>query len=204
MAQIVIIKGVEIEKYLDELAKMRLEYFKEFPYLYEGDWENERGNLSKLADDQHSILVLAFEGQEIAVVSTATPLKGEYVEVPEAFFNDLGFANEDLYYFGEIIVHQKFRGYGLATRIFKEQEKYAEDLGFKAICFLVVEREDNHPLKPEAYRENDVKWEHLGYHRTDKAIFFEWPTIQATGPAKNIKNKLVFWMKVISSMILAG
>lgn len=198
MAQMVILKGTEIKNYSDELAKMRLEYFKEYPYLYRGDLENERKNFRNLADNWRSILLIALEGQEIAAVSTATPLDSGYVDVPQDIFRNMGFINQDLYYFGEIIVHQKFRGIGLASQIFKEQEDFAGILGYQAVCFLAVEREQNHPLKPVDYQENDSIWEHLGYQKTNKEVFLEWPTAQSNGTVENTKNKLVFWIKVIN------
>lgn len=198
MAQMVILKGTEIKNYSDELAKMRLEYFKGFPYLYEGNLENERRNFRKLTDNWRSILLIALEGQEIAAVSTATPLDSGYVDVPQDIFRNMGFINQDLYYFGEIIVHQKFQGKGLASQIFKEQEDYAGILGYQGVCFLAVERDHNHPLKPVGYQENDSIWEHLGYQKTNKVVFLEWPTALSNGKVENIKNKLVFWIKIIN------
>jgi hypothetical protein len=42
-----ILKGNKIENYIDDLGGVRIEIFKEFPYLHDGTMEYERKYLSR-------------------------------------------------------------------------------------------------------------------------------------------------------------
>ena len=46
--KVVKVKGKEILPYIEALGKLRIEIFKEFPYLYAGDMEYERKYLNTL------------------------------------------------------------------------------------------------------------------------------------------------------------
>ena len=55
------VTGIAVEPWLDELAKLRIEVFRDFPYLYEGDLAYERRYLDRYAQSDQSVFVLALE-----------------------------------------------------------------------------------------------------------------------------------------------
>lgn len=72
------LKGEEGRRYLNELARLRLEVFREFPYLYEGDFDYERKYLSRYFNCEDSLIVFALNDNEKAVgMSSCLPLMSE-------------------------------------------------------------------------------------------------------------------------------
>ena len=57
------LSGKEILPYLDDLAKLRIEVFREYPYLYDGSIEYELQYLKMLREATRGVLVAALEGQ---------------------------------------------------------------------------------------------------------------------------------------------
>ncbi|MCL5780740.1 MAG: GNAT family N-acetyltransferase [Firmicutes bacterium] len=200
MLEILFLKGKEAEQHVNELAMLRIKYFREYPYLYDGNLEYERLYLGSYINNEKAILVLAKDCDKIIGLSTAIPLVSDYhiLEGAADIFSNSGLKPDEFYYFGEIIILPEYRGRGIASLIFKQQEEYARSLGYKGVCFLVVIREGDHPLKPKDYEEPDAKWMHMGYEKTNTYTYFEWPTIQPSRETENVNNKMVYWIKKLT------
>lgn len=54
-------RGPEITPWLDDVARLRVAVFRDWPYLYEGDAEYERDYLGAYARSAESVFVLAME-----------------------------------------------------------------------------------------------------------------------------------------------
>ena len=68
------VTGFAVEPWLDELAELRIEVFRDFPYLYEGNREYERRYLDRYAQSDRSVFVLALEFNRLVGAATALPL----------------------------------------------------------------------------------------------------------------------------------
>lgn len=66
-----------IEPYLNKIGELRIQVFREFPYLYDGDVEYEKEYLQKYLDSDESIAVLVFDKDNMVGCSTALPLEDE-------------------------------------------------------------------------------------------------------------------------------
>lgn len=192
-----LLEGKEAPKYLNELALWRIRYFREYPYLYDGNLSYEKQYLNGFIKEEKALLVAVKDGEKLAALSTALPLESDYeiLESIEGLCEETGVQADEYFYFGEIIILPEYRGQGLASLIYSLQEDYAKDLGFKSCCILVVVREESHPLKPENYVESDIIWSHLGYKKSNVFTYFEWPTIMPGGKTETVKNKMVYWTK---------
>lgn len=73
--------GADIRPYLADLARLRIQVFREWPYLYAGDAAYEAEYLKVYLRSSRSIVILAFEQQQLIGASTGLPL----VEESEAF-----------------------------------------------------------------------------------------------------------------------
>ncbi|WP_083250574.1 nitrilase-related carbon-nitrogen hydrolase [Acidihalobacter aeolianus] len=73
-----------------ELARLRIEVFRDFPYLYEGDLDYEARYLETYIRAPGSVVVLALDGDRAVGASTAVPLVHETEEVRRPFA-DAGF-----------------------------------------------------------------------------------------------------------------
>lgn len=158
--------GREIGPVLADLARLRIEVFRAFPYLYDGDFEYEARYLHDYAKAEDSVLVIAAEGDTIVGASTAAPMRHQKREF-RAPFESRGFDTEKLFYFGESVLLPDFRGRGIGHAFFDHREAHAKERGATAACFAAVVRSDEHPAKPPNYRPLDAFWTGRGYARIE-------------------------------------
>lgn len=192
IVEILRLSGKQVEKYLEEVASLRISVFREFPYLYDGSAEYETDYLRVYAESPRSVFVLAIEDGKVVGASTGVPL----VDADEAFrkpFVNAGIDPASVYYFGESVLEKSYRGRGIGHRFFDEREAHAREHGFKVTAFCAVERDAGHPLKPDDYRSNDAFWIKRGYTKTPElAATLEWQQVDET---EEVLNALVFWVK---------
>ena len=189
------VTGNEVLKFIPEIAKLRIEIFSEWPYLYEGDLEYEMKYLKKFAECKESVMVVAFDNDQVIGVSSGLPLSDEDEAVKKPF-KEGGEAVEDYFYFSESVLKKSYRGHGLGSQFFKEREEHVKHLGrFKKICFCAVVREKDDPRKPEDYFQLDSFWERKGYaKRDDRVCYFSW---KEHGMEEETTKPLCCWSKVI-------
>jgi hypothetical protein len=76
-AEMEILRGQDLAPYLKRLSQLRMAHYKGYPYLYEGSDDHEREYISDFPNNQHSILVGAFEDGELEGFVLGTPLEGD-------------------------------------------------------------------------------------------------------------------------------
>ena len=189
------VSGEELRESLGEVARLRIEVFREYPYLYEGSEAAEQEYLESYATSRRAVLVLARSNGEVIGASTGMPL----VEADEAFqrpFVQTGEDLDDWFYLGESVLRGEFRGNGVGHRFFEEREAHAVGLGFRKLAFCSVVRPEGHSLKPEGYRPHDLFWKKRGYAiRPDWRACLGWQQVDSGG--EDVRNELVFWTKKI-------
>lgn len=190
------VRGALAEPYLDALARLRIEVFREFPYLYDGSAEYEHGYLRSYATSDKSTLVIAVDAalDEVVGVSTALPLRDH--DDAEALAPALvlaGYAPEQTYYFGESVLRRTYRGRGIGHAFFDAREQAARELGFTLAAFCAVERPLDHPARPHDYVPHDAFWTRRGYvRRADLVARFAWRDL---GETHDTSKPMVFWLK---------
>lgn len=190
--RIQVVTGSEVLPWLHDLAALRIRVFREFPYLYDGSMAYEREYLTEYADSERGLIVLALDGPQVVGCSTGLPL----TEADPAFakpFADHGRTIEDVFYFGESVLENGYRGHGLGHRFFDEREAHAAGLGYPVTAFCAVARPPDHPLRPDNYRPLDVFWNKRGYRKhPELEARFSWKDIDQ--PEESPKS-LVFWLR---------
>lgn len=191
--QVEIVHGKAVTPYIPDLARLRIEVFRAFPYLYEGSADYEATYLSTYAASPESLFVLAFDGGRIVGASTGVPMADE-TEAFKAPFVAAGLDPERIFYFGESVLLAAYRGRGLGVRFFEEREAYACRLGrFDWCAFCAVERPADHPLRPADYVPLNDFWTKRGYvHRPDLRTTYSW---QDVGEAEETAKPMSFWLK---------
>lgn len=191
--RVLTVTGAEIAPFLPALAALRIRVFRDWPYLYDGDLGYEAQYLQTYSRSPHSLFVLALDGDEIVGCSTGIPLSDETAAC-QAPFLDAGIAPQDVYYFGESVLDQRYRGRGLGQRFFDEREAHAAALGgFAYTAFCAVVRADNDPRRPSGYRPLDSFWRSRGYaQREELTATFEWREI---GEAESSGKAMRFWLR---------
>ncbi len=188
--------GEAISGLFDDLARLRIRVFRDYPYLYEGSADYERGYLATYAKSPEALLFAVYDGKEMVGATTCIPLADETDEVKEPFIQN-GFNISEIFYFGESILLKPYRGLGLGHRFFDVREAHAAASDdYKTTCFCSVSRPDHHPAKPDGYRPNDAFWLKRGYtpHPTLKS-FFDWTDI---GDLHSTSKPMVYWTRPLS------
>jgi GNAT superfamily N-acetyltransferase len=190
------LEGREINDYIDDLARLRIEIFKGFPYLYEGDLDYERRYLAHYLDSKDSVLVVALDGSHVVGVSTGMPM----VDADEAFqrpFIELGYDIERVFYFAESVLDESCRGQGIGVRFFDEREAHVQRLGrFDWMCFAAIVRSPDHPMQPADYRLLHDFWRKRGYERRpEMRATFRWKEVGSTEENQHVME---YWIKPVS------
>ena len=185
--------GAEVEPWLHAVAALRIAVFREWPYLYDGDFDYEAKYLATYAGSTASLFVLAFDGDKLVGASTGIPLDHETSAFKQAFFAR-SIPYGDVFYFGESVLLKDYRGHGLGHRFFDEREGYARKLDrFAITAFCAVERREDDARRPQGFRGNDAFWTKRGYQRQDDMFCqLEWQEIGHDMPSC---HRLRFWMR---------
>jgi GNAT superfamily N-acetyltransferase len=157
------LSGEALERALPGLARLRIEVFRDFPYLYDGSLEYEERYLRTYAETPGSVIVGAFAGDRLIGAATALPMRGE----PESVTGPLraaGYDIERLFYLGESVLEKAWRGRGIGVRFFHERETWARRTGdYDHAVFCAVIRPPDHPRRPPGYVPLDEFWRRRGY-----------------------------------------
>src|SRR4051812_1177856 len=93
------LSGAAIATRLDDLARLRIEIFRSWPYLYKGSLAHERHYLPRYAEAKTGTLIVAETVDRIVGASTALGLDEEddYIQKP---FLKAGMDLGSIFYFG--------------------------------------------------------------------------------------------------------
>lgn len=183
--------GAEITSALDDLARLRIAVFRDFPYLYDGDAGYERDYISEFAAAPNAALIAAFDGARIVGAATSSPMAAQKTEFQQPFI-DRGIDVTRLFYFGESVLLPEYRGQGIGHAFFDAREEAGRRIGATQATFCAVVREADHPARPLDYQPLDMFWNKRGYHPVDGMIGdFPWKEI---GSADGAPHAMQYWM----------
>ena len=186
------ISAEELPPYIPALARLRINVFREFPYLYSESEENERRYLNTYLNSRNFCLFAAFDGDEMVGATTCLPLKEEKEEVKIPFL-EAGLALEVFTYFGESVLLAPYRGSGIGKKFFLLRESQALLFNTPYTTFCSVDRPADHPLRPEEHRFLDSFWEKAGYKKKENLkCTMEWEEIPSH---QRKQHRLTFWIK---------
>lgn len=185
--------GADIEPFLDDLARLRIEVFRAFPYLYEGSMTYEQSYLKTYARSPDSLFVLARDGDQVVGAATGIPMADETEEFRRPF-RERGMDPERIFYFGESVLLPAHRGQGIGVGFFEHREDFARKLGrFDHCCFCAVERPADHPRRPEEYTPLDQFWHNRGYQKlSDLQTHYRWTDVGDDEPSDKL---MTFWLR---------
>jgi GNAT superfamily N-acetyltransferase len=199
MEKTIVIKrfsGEALAGWLDEVARLRIAVFREFPYLYDGTMNYEQEYLKTYIRCPQAVVVVAFEGEEVVGASTGIPMAHEDTAF-RAPFEKHGFDPARIFYCAESVLRSDYRGRGIGVRFFAEREAHARELGgFDWYAFCAVVRPADHPLRPAGYQPLDRFWQKRGYKKhPELQAHFSWKDIDQ---AVQTSKALEFWLKSVA------
>lgn len=187
--------GARLKAHLPDVARLRIEVFRDFPYLYDGDLDYEARYMASFAASADALVVAAFDGDAVIGASTAAPLATQMAEVTEPF----RVRGEDLsryFYFGESVLSGAYRGAGIGVRFFEERERHARACGAAIATFCAVVRGRDHPARPADYVPLDAFWTKRGFAVAPGLLCqLSWKEI---GAAEETPKTMQFWTKRLS------
>ncbi|WP_291728585.1 GNAT family N-acetyltransferase [Bernardetia sp.] len=191
--------GDAIQPYIRNLAALRMEVFREYPYLYDGDFDYEQVYLYSYIHAKHAAVVLAFDGSDVIGASTCIALdeSDTFIQFP---FLAKGYDVSKGVYFEESVLRKKYRKQGIGVCFFEEREKWAATYFKKKnvvegrfTTFCGINRPKDHPLRPKTYANLEAFWNHRGYiKQPNLQTQISWKEIDQE---KEEFHNLTFWIK---------
>lgn len=182
----------EIDAHTDDVARLRIAIFRDWPYLYDGNLDYEREYVKSYRTTPGALLVGAFDAGILVGASTSTRME----ELGPGFgepFGKVGVPIDDILYGPESVLLPAYRGQGLGHRFFDLREAHARMLGRSHVAFCSVMRAPDHPMRPQTWRTNDAFWSGRGYAPLPGVIArFSWKDL---GDSAESEKLLQFWMR---------
>lgn len=185
--------GEDLAAWLPELARLRIEVFREFPYLYDGSSTYEQQYLRTYAETPGAVIVGASVGGRPVGAATGLPMRGEPDHVTGPL-KAAGYDIDRLFYFGESVLEPAWRGRGIGVRFMAEREAWARNLGgFEHAVFCAVQRPADHPRRPAGYVPLDDFWRRRGFAPIEGlACEFSWRDLDE---AEATPKPMGYWIK---------
>ena len=194
------VTGDALPPLIGDLARLRVQVFRAWPYLYDGDEAYEQSYLQTYVRSPKAAVIVAREGAAVVGASTCLPLVDETENV-QAPFQEAGVDPSRVFYFGESVLLPELRGRGVGVAFFREREAHARAASacdFASFC--AVERPQAHPSRPASHEPLDGFWARRGFvRRPELRCTMRWKDL---GDADATEKSLVFWMKSLTGAAL--
>lgn len=194
--EIKVFTATEAKAFILDIARLRIQVFRDFPYIYDGSIDYEVKYLERYFRAQNAYFVAALNESQLVGVSTCLPLneEDEFIKKP---FREAGFNQDKVFYFGESVLLPAYRGQGLGHRFFDEREKLAKSFKSEVTVFCAVNRQSDHPLCPLNYRPLDNFWISRGYTKQESLIsIMEWKDVDQT---QATPKQMHYWLRSCES-----
>ncbi|SMH39313.1 Acetyltransferase (GNAT) family protein [Maritimibacter sp. HL-12] len=184
--------GDDLARALPEVARLRIEVFRAWPYLYDGDLAYEERYLQSYRESDAAIVVGAFDEGRLVGAATGTPMEDHAEDFARAF-EDTGYPLDEIFYCAESVLLPDYRGQGIGHAFFDQREAHARALGRRFAAFCGVVRSNDHPDRPEDYLPLDGFWRKRGYYPLAGVMAeFSWKDI---GETEQSRKPLQFWIR---------
>ncbi|MBD8890661.1 GNAT family N-acetyltransferase [Roseibium litorale] len=187
-----VLKDEDLRTALPDLARLRIEVFKSWPYIYDGSMEYEQRYLQRYAHTDGAVIVGAYDDGQLVGAATGEPLEKEVIQFRRPF-EENRLDPKKIFYMAESLLYPAYRGKGIGHQFFDLREAHARDLGYETAAFCAVVRPDVHPLKPADYLPLDPFWAKRGYSKLENGIvYFPW---QDVGESEETEKPMQVWIR---------
>lgn len=184
--------GDAVDAIVDDLARLRMTVFAEYPYLYVGDAAYERAYLRAFLSARDAVAVVACSEGQVVGIATASPMTAQEAELREPIAA-AGFDPAQMCYFGESVLLPQWRGHGIGRAFFDHREDHARRCGARYAAFAAVVRAPDHPARPADYRELVPFWRRRGYEAIPGLTAnLHW---QEHGEDRESPKPMQFWLR---------
>lgn len=143
--------GHSAVEHIESIVPLRLGVFREYPYLYDGNREDELVYLRLYAEKPEAFIIEVTESGKTVGAATGIPLCHETPEFIDPFIGSL-YQMEEIFYVGELLFYPAYRNLGLGKRLIAQIERHVRSLGkYRYLLCATIVRPDNHPSCPAGY-----------------------------------------------------
>jgi GNAT superfamily N-acetyltransferase len=186
-----VLTGDALAAVLDDVARLRLRVFRDWPYLYDGNEDYERDYMSAY-QSPGAVVVAALDGDRIVGAATGAPMADHAEDFGAAFLHRPEPMSQ-IFYCAESVLLPEYRGRGIGHAFFDAREAHARSLGSRWSAFCSVIRPAEHPARPADYWALDEFWRKRGYAPLEGVIArFRWKDL---GDEAESEKPLQFWMR---------
>jgi len=191
-----VIAPEDIHSYVEDIARLRVTVFKEYPYLYDGNFDDELLYAQKFVNSPNSLVCLLFDKNKVVGALTGLPLAYEDVLIRDTWEQNSNTPLSSVYYFSEMLMYSEYRKHGYGSKLFVTGENCVKQYSsFDTITLITIHRNNNHPLQPTSYKPLDHFCEIHGYTKHDDiTCIISWKEI---GASEASQNELIYWSKIL-------
>ncbi|MCI5052765.1 MAG: GNAT family N-acetyltransferase [Simkaniaceae bacterium] len=174
----------DVTPHIPHLAELRMEVFREYPYLYDGELEYEMAYLSQYQEAERSFFVLAKEGDRVIGAISGIPVEESFDGCKDAF-ETRGLDSSKTLYLGEIVLQKSYRMNHIGTELYRAFENFAREAGYTSIAACMVVKEKSTFV--------DVAAAHRGFKKIEGFVGeYEWKEV---GAEESTMHPMQFWIK---------
>jgi GNAT superfamily N-acetyltransferase len=179
---------------LDGIATLRIDFFREFPYLYDGRREDELRYLRLYAEASDAFVITVTDSGTMVGAATGIPLSQEHRELLDPFAGT-PYPVEEIFYVGELLFCPEYCNRGLGLRLVALIEEHVRSLGnYRYLTCATVVRQDDHPSRPMGYVPIDRFLDRAGFSPLPGVTAcFTWREIDGVSR----EHPMQFWIKVL-------
>ncbi len=187
-----ILTGSAVEDSLNDIASLRIEIFREFPYLYDGRCEDELNYLKLYSVTPDSFVIIVKEGEKVAGAATGMPLRHEATELVEPF-SGTSYPVDEIFYVGELLFYPEHRNRGTGMQVVRMVEEQIRSYStYRYLTCATVVRTDDHLMRPADYIPIDRFLAHTGFNPLlGITTSFTW--LETDGVKRS--HPMDFWIK---------
>ena len=122
-----VLTGEALAAALEDVARLRIRVFRDFPYLYDGDADYERDYL-RAYQSPGAVVAVAMDGEKVVGAATGAPMADHAADFGAAFA-DRPEPMDQIFYCAESVLLPDYRGLGIGHAFFDAREAHARKLG---------------------------------------------------------------------------
>ncbi len=187
-----LLTGNEVDESLDALATLRIEIFREFPYLYDGKRESELRYLSVYAQTAEACVITVTDAGRVVGAATGIPLQYEQKELIDPFAAT-PYPVDSIYYVGELLFYPAYRNRGLGMKLLSMMEDKVRSLGsYRYLTCATAVRPDDHRHRPAHYLPIERFLNRTGF-KAIAAVTTSFSWLETDGTSR--EHPMQFWIK---------